>query len=174
MNQPGPVINLPSIHPGRTSSSSVAVLIAVPKIKLQKDTASRRVMPPHIQIPGRTHRHRQRRLRREVRLVSYVLLALIPIASACTLGWSNHPDRILACSISDPLPSTVNSNGFADVPRLEFAHQLPQPTTTSSEAVVLSIEPGLSVSGPILEAPVTFPGFILPDDSREGSVHEGS
>jgi hypothetical protein len=44
----------------------------------------------------------------------------------------------------------------------------------SSGVVVLSIEP--AALGPAAEAtvPVIFPGYVLPDDSREGFTHEGS
>ena len=36
------------------------------------------------------------------------------------------------------------------------------------------VEPAVAVPGTGTEAPVIFPGYVLPDDSREDSVHEGS
>ena len=92
------------------------------------------------------------------------MMALVPIVSACTIGWSNRPDRILPCSIQDPSARS----GSSDV------SDGPARPVTSSGAVVLSVEPAVTVPGTEAEAPVIFPGYVLPDDSREGSLHEGS
>ena len=103
-----------------------------------------------------------------------MLLALVPIASVCTLGWSNRPDRILACSIPDPQQTTADRDGFNDVARLEVGYQLPQLKVASPGPIVLSIDPAVAIPGAGAEASVIVPGYVLPDDSREDSVHEGS
>jgi hypothetical protein len=174
MSQAELILDMPPIRPEQQISTSLPVLIAVPKSKLRRSVAGRYVARPHIQISRRSTRRGRRRLRREVRFAGYALLALIPIASACTLGWSNRPDRILACSISDPRQSIANSDGFADAPRLGVKYQSPQPTIATPGAVALSIDPAVAIAGTGSEAPVIVPGYVLPDDSREDSVHEGS
>ncbi len=79
-------------------------------------------------------RRTKRRLRREVRFAGCALLALMPLVSACTLGWSSRPSRVLACSIAD---TTAENNNLAAVASREQA----TPRTDSSVApgaVVLS------------------------------------
>jgi hypothetical protein len=174
MSQADLIMDMPPIRSELTISSSVVVLIAVPEIKRRPSKASQRMAQPHMRIAERTARPGRRRLRREVRFAGCALLALVPIASACTLGWSSRPDRIVACSISDPLQSNADSDGFADSSRLGALHPSTQPTIVSPQAVALSIERAVAAPGPVSEAPVIFPGFVLPDDSREDSVHEGS
>ena len=53
-------------------------------------------------------------------------------------------------------------------------YQPRKPEVASSGVVVLSIEPAVVVPGTATEAAVVFPGYVLPDDSREDSLHEGS
>jgi hypothetical protein len=174
MSQADLILEMPPISSKRMSSTLLPVLIAVPKIKLRPSVGSRRVAQPHMRITGRVTRRGQRRLRREVRFAGYALLALVPIASACTLGWSNRPDRILACSISDPQQATADNDSFADAHRLGVGYKSPQTTIASPGDVVLSIDPAVAIPRTVSEAPVIFPGYVLPDDSREDSVHEGS
>jgi hypothetical protein len=167
-------LEMPPIRPEQQISTSLPVLIAVPKSKLRANMSSRYVARPHMRISGRTTRRGRRRLRREVRVAGCALLALVPIASACTLGWSNRPDRILACSISDPRQVTADNDGFADAPRLDVSYQTLQPMFATSRAVVHSVGQEVAIPGASLEASVIVPGYVLPDDSREDSVHEGS
>jgi hypothetical protein len=174
MNQADLILDLPSISSEPVSSTALPILIAVPKIKVRRGAGSQRVAQPDLQSSGRTVRRGRRRLRREVRFAGCALLALVPIASACTLGWSNRPDRFLACSISDPNQTTADSGGFANAPRLGVGYQLPQPIIASSGTIALSINPAVAIPETVSEAPVILPGYVLPDDSREDSVHEGS
>ena len=127
---------------------------------------------PHMRMrDGTVARRERRRLRREVRLAGCALLASCPIVSACTLGWSNRPDRILACSISDPLRTVGGPRRSRRYPRAEPCKpNRAQPAIASPGAVVLSIEPAVAVPGTDTEAPVIFPGYVLPDDSLEDST----
>jgi hypothetical protein len=174
MSQADLILDMPPTPSEQMSSTSLPVLIAVPKVKPIPSVRSRGVVRSHMRIAGRNTRRAHRRLRREVRFAGYVLLALVPIASACTLGWSNRPDRILACSISGPHQTTADSDGSVDAPRLGVGYHSQEPTIASPGAIVLSIDPTVAIPRTVPEAPVIFPGYVLPDDSREDSVHEGS
>ena len=174
MSQAELILDLPPIRSEQPISTSLPVLIAVPRMKVRSSVGGRHLARPHTRISGRTTRRGRRRLRREVRFAGFALLALVPIASACTLGWSNRPDRMLACSIADPQQIAADSNGFADAPRLGVGYQSPHPGIASPGAVALSIDPTVAIPGTGSEAPVIVPGYVLPDDSREDTVHEGS
>lgn len=102
------------------------------------------------------------------------ILALVPIVSACTLGWSNRPDRIVTCSITDPLARSADRDNLSGLLGASRENDRLKPESTSAGVVVLSIEPAVVVPGTTTEAAVVFPGYVLPDDSREDSLHEGS
>jgi hypothetical protein len=174
MSQAELVTSMPVTRSERTPPRSLVVMIEVPELKTRPIKQIRRSATPHMRIVGRQAARPRRRLRREVRLASCALLALVPILSACTLGWSNRPDRIVACSISDPLPKSSDHDELADSPRASRENERAQPASTSTGVVVLSIEPAIVVPGTATEAAVVFPGYVLPDDSREDSLHEGS
>jgi hypothetical protein len=174
MSQAELITNMPPIRSQRTLPRSLVVLIEVPEVKTRLVTRTRRTVAPRMRSVGRQVPPPRRRLRREIRLASCALVALVPIVSACTLGWSNRPDRILACSISDPLQTEVDREVLADAIRSIPANEQTRPATTSPGAVVLSIEPATVVPENATEAAVIFPGYVLPDDSREDSLHEGS
>ena len=80
----------------------------------------------------------------------------------------------MACSISDPLHLNADRDDFADTSRPGARYQPGKPEVASSGAVVLSVEPAVVAPGTAAEASVIFPGYVLPDDSREDSLHEGS
>jgi len=173
MGQADVVIEMPAIRSEESLPGSLAVLIEVPETKARQSTRRLRPAQPRTRVVRRQPRLRKRRLRSEVRLAGCALLALIPIVSACTLGWSNHPDRILACSISDPLEAVADGDLPGGPPRLGLDYQGGQGAASSPAAFVLSSEPAIAVPG-ATDVPVNFPGFVLPDDSREDLSHEGS
>jgi hypothetical protein len=174
MSQAELVTDMPDVRSERTLPRSLVVLIEVPELKSRAIDRARRIPTPRVRTMGRQVARPRRRLRREVRLASCALMALVPIVSACTLGWSNRPDRIVACSISDPLLLGSDRDDFAISPRAGRGTDRAQPATTSAGVVLLSIEPAIVVPGAAPEAAVIFPGYVLPDDSREDSLHEGS
>jgi hypothetical protein len=99
------------------------------------------------------------------------LLALLPIVSACTSGWSSRPGRVVACSIGDSVAESKNKSAFA---QRDGRPQSGTDVVDSNGPVVLSVEPAGVVSGNDMEVPVVFPGYLLPVDSLEDAAHEGS
>jgi hypothetical protein len=166
----------PSIRSDRDPSRSVVSLIEVPEVKVSR---TRQVHTrAHARVSGNRHSGRpyssgrKRRLRREIRIAGCALLLLAPLFSACTLGWSTGPVRVLACSINEAtaaerVPALVSGGNELPV-RPEI------PAVDSTGVVVLSIEPAAMSPAADAEVPVIFPGYVLPDDSLEGSTHEGS
>ena len=174
MSQSDLMDDMPPSRSETMNPSSLAILITVPEIKLRANPGNQLRAEPRMRTTGGATRQRQRRLRRRVRFAGYAMLALVPIASACTIGWSSRPDRILACSISDPVQLTAESGSFANAPQLGVGSKSPQRTIASPEGIALSNDQAASIPGAVAEAPVVFPGYVLPDDSREDSLHEGS
>ena len=166
----------PSIQPDRDLSRSLVSLIEVPAVK------SSRMRRPHFRaharVDGRGQGRRpclarsRRRLRREIRIVGCALLVLAPLLSACTLLSSTGPVRVLACSITEATARSSDRAPSAGTP--EVAGQPEIIAGDPPGVVVLSVEP--TVPSPVSDAevPVIFPGYVLPDDSLEGSTHEGS
>ena len=72
-------------------------------------------------------------------------MALVPIISACTLGWSNRPDRIIACSISDPFQSQSTTHRDSSIENLSLPREnwTGLSTVASPGVVVLSTEPAV-------------------------------
>lgn len=164
MGQADLMMEMPAIESERVLPSSLAVLIEVPAIQTHAISRTTRPTQRRERFTGRQIRHGRRRLRPQVRLAGCAVMALVPIVSACTIGWSSRPDRILPCAIQDSSPG------------VEPEDQSGQPAGTSSGVVVLSVEPVVTAPGIAAEAqaPVVFPGYVLSDDTREGSLHEGS
>lgn len=114
----------------------------------------------------------KRRLRREVRIGGCALLALAPLLAACTLGWSGHPNRVLACSIAE---ATAPDQGFdASALSRNPSSRPAEPPVGFPGVIALSIEPAAMAPGTDTEVPVVFPGYVLPVDGLEDSTHEGS
>jgi hypothetical protein len=166
----------PSIRSDRDPSRSLVSLIEVPEVKVSR---TRHLRPhAHARVSGNRHSGRpyspgrKRRLRREIRIAGCALLVLAPLFSACTLGWSTGPVRVLACSINEARAAdrdpTLTANGSELPARPEI------PAVDSRGVVVLSIEPAAMSPATDSDVPVIFPGYVLPDDSLEGSTHEGS
>jgi hypothetical protein len=164
MGQADLMMEMPAIESERVLPSSLAVLIEVPAIQTRSISRPSRPTRRGARFTGRQTPHGRRRLRPRVRLAGCAMMALVPIVSACTIGWSSRPDRILPCSIMVPFPG------------IEPEYQTGQPAVTSSGVAVLSVEPFVTVPDTAVEAqaPVVFPGYVLSDDTREGSLHEGS
>jgi hypothetical protein len=104
-------------------------------------------------------------------------MALVPIVSACTLGWSNRPNRIVACSISEPFrgEDTMDHDGIVEkLPLAQEESPVEQTAISSRGVVMLSSESAAVTGGSAVETPVILPGYVLPDDTREDLLHEGS
>jgi hypothetical protein len=116
----------------RRSVSAVPVLIQIPNLGPSR-------------VPQR--RARRRRLRREVRVAGYLLLAILPITIAFASMGGYRLSPLAASSLA--LPSESEASTSREVP-----------------AVSLSLEPISSVSRDF-ECPVFLPGTLLPADSTE-------
>ncbi len=138
------------------ASDEVAVLIQVPALK----TASRRPRTRTFRSTGHPT-HRRRRLRREIRWAGYALLAVCPFFLAFVL-LGGVPSAVSLASSPTPQPLTVRETGS---PSAE-PHRPP--------SISITIEPAATPSIADVEAPVVFPGYLLPDDEREETPHAGS
>jgi hypothetical protein len=176
MTRANTLLTMPSIRADRASSRPLLSLIEVPEVK---GSRTRRVDPGaqtradevwQGRRPSRSPR--KRRLRREIRIAGCAFLVLAPLLSACTLGWSNGPVRVLACSITD---ATAGTRGPVDNGAATDASGPPEAQASDSPGVVvLSIEPAVTGPAADTKVPVVFSGFVLPDDSLEDASHEGS
>jgi hypothetical protein len=101
------------------------------------------------------------------------LLVLAAMAGTFAMGWTTRGG-----SPRVPLLGTVALGRDA----AEFAPSLIAGERLSdARPVVVDAEAGAVATGPDLDAPVAdaevpvvFPGYLLPDNSREEAVHEGS
>jgi hypothetical protein len=174
---------LPSVMKVRSRCmvpDALPTLIQVPRIEVvDRKNRIRRAEPPypadwHRGMRGRRARPR-RRMRRHVRLCACALLGLTPIALAACFAWSGRPGPATEPPVSATLseqPERVclfdpgRENGFIEGRQTAgFDH---------GPVTLLSIEAASPAMGSDTEAPVIIPGYLLPDNSREETVHEGS
>jgi hypothetical protein len=171
MKQSNTLSTMPAIRSFRAVPLSLEVLIELPELRGSR-TGRGRTQSPWSKAPSRPRYVRtKRRLRREVRVAGCALLALMPLVSACTMGWSSRPSRVVACSIADV---TALKNNLAVAAPSDRGLAPVTNALGANEAVVLSVEPAGLVPGDSTEVPVVFPGYVLPDDSLEDAAHEGS
>jgi hypothetical protein len=123
--------------PRRRKPAPLPVLISIPKM-------AEGPRPFHTRI-------RRRRLRREVRITGYVLLAILPLSMAFA---SFGGDRLM------PLASRLVVEQHANSAR----HPV---------IVLTPLEPVVTVQQPELCAPVSLPGYLLPADTSEESSDGG-
>jgi hypothetical protein len=171
MSQSDTLSMMPAIRSDRDLSLSLEVLIEVPELKGSRMGRGKSRSPGRAATSRPKYVSTKRRLRREVRVAGCALLALMPLISACTMGWSSRPGRVVACSIAD---TTAENNSLAPTAPRDQALQSGTDALGSTGAIVLSVEPVGLVPGNDSEVPVVFPGYLLPDDSLEDSAHEGS
>ena len=172
MSQAETHVTMPAITADRALPRSLGLLIEVPEVKTRRTRRARPQVAEHLKSRRPSPVRPKRRLRREVRIAGCALLALAPLLSACTVGWSGRPGRVLACSIAE-----ANAPGHPLEPSTgprDASGRSALPPVSSAGAVVLSIEPPVTVPGIDTEVPVVFPGYVLPDDSLEETTHEGS
>ena len=166
------LLSVPPRTTDRAGLRTFACLIEVPDVRRPR---SGRVRPRGLGRwdSGKPLRPRaKRRLRRELRVAGYALLALAPLFGACALGRPDRPARVLACSIAEataPEPVLASSSH----PRDAYRPSLESPGS-SPGVVILSSGAAAPANGAESDVPVVFPGYVLPDDSLEESTHEGS
>jgi len=170
---------LPSVKPVRSQRIIVPlpILIEVPRIEAVERKNCVRDSESSYEAEWRRNMRRRRprrRLRRHVRLSACAFLGLAPIAVAACFAWTGH------AAMATPPPATASQDkGLTRVCLLDsdradgFVGR--RPTVTDLDRVtLLSVEAASPAPGPEVEDPVVLPGYLLPDNSREEPVHEGS
>jgi hypothetical protein len=154
----------------------MAVLIAVPKV--QPPRARRAGLTTNReewrQVPLRRPRTR-RRLRRGVRITAWSCLALLPILGGGAFGWAGLASR----SMDRPAWRWIASASARDQDRdgRTASIRSDEPATAAIDVRAVfpeSHEPAIGAPVADVEVPVIIPGYLLPDDSLEEPVHEGS
>jgi hypothetical protein len=174
MSQAKLITDMSVARPERPLPLPLVVMIEIPELKTRSTKRTRRTTPRYTHIVRYQDVRPRRRLRRKIRLASIAVMALVPILSACTLGWSNRPDRIIACSLSDPLPYRSERDDPGNPARASLETEQARPATVAAKITGVVIEPTVVMPRPATEAAVVFSGYVLPDDSREDLLHEGS
>ncbi len=174
---------LPSITTAqsrRTFPDALPILIEVPRIEPVHRKG--RVLRAEPAYPPGWHRGmvnrrtgRRRRLRRHVRVSACALLGLAPLAVAACFAWSGG--RVPAA----PLSASASRNDelkrvclFEPATESGFIERRRTASVDHDPVTLLSIEATSPAPGPEVEECVILPGYLLPDNSREEPVHEGS
>ena len=114
-------------------------------------------------------RQPKRRLRREVRMTGYAILAV----SCATAMWnycgSAGKELWLSPAYSSTSAHQAKPGSTAGTCLMETSQ-----SATHLLPILLSIEPVGTTLESDVEAPVVFPGYLLPDDNREEPAHGGS
>jgi hypothetical protein len=160
----------PSPRARRATSDGIAVLIQVPRVELPRGRAR---AGPSRRISSRARDGRggrtRRRLRPGVRLAGWSLLALASMAGTFAMGWTTRGASfrlpvLRASSFDRDAGALAAADGDGERPAGDPA----------GEADAIAIGPALAAPVADAEVPVVFPGYVLPDDSREEPAHEGS
>jgi hypothetical protein len=135
----------------------VPILIQVPALPaLMAPSPSPR---PNLRVRPRTSlrpQKRRRRLRREVRAAAYATMLMAPLMFA-PLGF--RAGRTFSATGPEPALSAEAADLVS---------------TRNPPVISISIEPAVGGACTEAEPPVVFPGYLLPDDDTEGTVHAGS
>jgi hypothetical protein len=105
----------------------------------------------------------RRRLRREIRVAGCWFLAMVAMGGTFTMGWMSRgaraarpSDRIVAALAWDDRQSSQGPAGAKDPVDIDAVEIVPAAPVADAEISVI------------------LPGYVLPDDSLEEPVHEGS
>jgi hypothetical protein len=164
---------LPTLRSSRIEAASLQtapLLIQVPFTRhgrRPRDLGQHRVHRRQPRLAG--GRQPKRRLRREVRMTGFAILAL----SCVTATW-NHwrsPGKQLWFA-----PTSLSTLAHPARPGSAAGTDLAETSQTATHLlpILLSIEPVGTSAEADVEAPVVFPGYLLPDDNREEPAHGGS
>jgi hypothetical protein len=161
-----------TFRPVPRGSRAVLVLIEVPKVRDLGTCPRAARRAPYRLDPRAARRPARRRLRREFRVAARMLLALLPILWAGSLVWSraSKQDGRAAAASGD---SREGVSGSRRDQRRVFDVGGP-PAIALMPSFVVTLDPAVAAAAPDPEAPVVFPGYLLPVDSLQESVHEGN
>jgi hypothetical protein len=180
MSQTGNFPSVRDVRSNRVTRGALPILISVPRFQSTglKNRYGHAERPYHPNWRrGVVSRQPRRRLRRGVRITAWALLGLAPITVAAGFARSGHTARTPAkpsdsmATRTDPLervclsqPSRQDGSGGA---RRNGAFE-------RAAVTLLSIDAANVATGSETERAVILPGYLLPDNSREERVHEGS
>jgi hypothetical protein len=165
------------LRAGRSNRDAMAVLIRVPRVDEPRDCVrtwraeeAARFRPAMSAQARRSGTRPRRRLRRGVRLAGWWILALASMGGTFTMGWMTRASGSLDLRVLTASALGHHTGGPSRAPE-----GLERPDDgTRGEADTIAIGPGLGAPVADAEVPVVFPGYLLPDDSREEPAHEGS
>ena len=161
MNQEQGLQTWPTPRPTRaTTRTVVPVLIAVPELPDSSRGRGWTSFSTRARdgFPGRVRARPRRRLRREVRMAGYGMMAVMALA------WV---PRVFPGAGPDPAPRSEWAAGYRGDGCATYA-------VAPAPAIRISIEPAGLAPCAGAGAPVVFPGYLLPDDGCEEPAHAGS
>jgi len=163
---PMPLTESGFVHPA-------PVLIQVPHVRPNPTRGLHSVRHAETTLRPRGAPQPRRRLRREVRVAGYTLLALFPLVLALS-HWNDPRSIPHSATRLLSLPSHRSQREAVDGGADRGAWISASAVTFPPAQVLLSIEPVGTAVDCDAETPVVFPGYLLPDDHHEEPVHEGS
>jgi hypothetical protein len=156
----------------------MAVLIAVPKVQPPRARRAGMITSHEEWRPMSLRRHRpRRRLRRGVRMAAWSLLVLLPTLGGGALGWSNLASRTVDSPAWGASATARGQHRDSETGTTRSRPSDGEPATAAVDVHSVLLESNEPVIGaPVadVEVSVFIPGYVLPDDSLEEPVHEGS
>ncbi|MHB1560071.1 MAG: hypothetical protein ACYC61_21685 [Isosphaeraceae bacterium] len=156
----------------RARGELVPLLIQVPRV----EPSPRRVRGGRPEEAGRNSSWRggrrgqpfgqarpRRRLRREIRLTGCWILAMAAMGGTFTIGWMSRGARAV-----QPTARIAAAPAWGD------GRSSLESAAADLPAAIEAVEAVPSDSVRDADISVILPGYLLPDDSREESAHEGS
>lgn len=170
---------LPHSRAGRSTRLEFATLIEVPSIVMAQEAEAvrRSGTRGRAEIERGWHRAHfpqrrvRRRLKREVKLVAFVIFACMPMSYEASRIWSSRLGNIAATHLTQ----AVQDDDVSD--RADLGSTLAEKvsrTVFEPAVVLMSIEPAPNGIKSEAESPVILPGYLLPEDSLEEKANEGS
>jgi len=120
--------------------------------------------------PSRSYGRPRRRLRRGVRRAAWSLLVVAAMAGTFTLGWTTRGGG--APGLPLLRTAALDREAVGRVTDLKADDRSAPEPPAGADAVATA--PALAAPVADAEVPVIFRGYLLPDNSREESAHEGS
>jgi hypothetical protein len=165
------------LRAGRSNRDAMAILIRVPRVDEPRDRGrtwraeeAARFRPARAAQGRRAGTRPRRRLRRGVRVAGLWILVLASMGGTFAMGWMTRGSGPLDLRLLTDTAHGHHARGPSRAPEgLERPADGPQ-----GEADTIAIGPAIGAPVADAEVPVVFPGYLLPDDSREEPAHEGS
>jgi hypothetical protein len=101
-------------------------------------------------------------------MAGWSLMVLASMAGTFTLGWTSRENRFSRL----PLLRAAESAGHGV--RLSSSDDRRSNGDPSRESEMVATGPAVGAPAADADAPVIFPGYVVPDDSLEEPAHEGN